>query len=121
MKRQQRILGAFGLLAVVLGFIGKGFYRDYVNVHQVNDCGIAGFLPSYFYVLGFSLLLLLRPNKYPLLLIALVTLASVLFELYQWEQSGNFDLYDTLASIAGGFTAGWIVLGFKTNHASPKS
>ena len=120
MKRQQRNLAAFGLLAVILGFTGKAFYRPHIAANNMEDYGIAGFLPSYFYVIGFSLLLLVRPNRYPLLLIALVALASVLFELYQWEQSGNFDLYDTLASIAGGFTAVWIVLGVKTGPTSPK-
>ena len=113
MSKQPRIFGLIGLLAVLLGFIGKAFYREYVIANRINEHGIAGFLPSYFYVIGFSLLLLLRPTRYPVLLITAVTLASVLFELYQWDQSGNFDLYDILASIAGGLTAIGIALRAK--------
>ncbi len=66
---------------------------------------MAGFLPSYFYVIGLSLLLLIRPTQYPKIIIGIVTAASILFELKQWNTSGNFDLPDMLASIAGGLTS----------------
>jgi len=109
MKSQQRVFGLLGLLAVLLGFVGKAFYREYIIDNRIDDYGIAAFLPSYFYVIGFSLLLLLRLTKYPVLVVITVTLASVFYELYQWEQSGSFDLLDIMASMAGGLTAIGIV------------
>ena len=90
---------------MVIGFLSKTLYRDFVNLNGINDFGIAGFLPSYFYVLGFSLLLLMRPTEYAKIFIFIVTLASILFELKQWNSTGKFDANDMLASIAGGITA----------------
>jgi hypothetical protein len=97
--------GAIGLLATILGFLGKAFYRDYILSNSINDWGIAWFLPSYFYVVGFSLLLLIKPTKYSVLIISIVTLASILFEIKQYFSTNFFDVKDILASIAGGLTA----------------
>lgn len=105
MANKNITLGIIGLLATVTGFLGKVFYRDYININGINDYGFAGFLPSYFYVLGFSLLLLVRPNKHPKLIIIIVTVASILFELKQWNSTGNLDVKDILASIIGGITS----------------
>ena len=105
MIRQHRILGIIGLLAVIIGFLGKAIYRDFINFNDINDFGIAGFLPSYFYVIGFALLLLIKPTKHSKMIVLVVTIASVLFELKQWNSTGIFDLKDILASIAGGITA----------------
>ena len=105
MIRQHRILGIIGLLAVITGFLGKSIYRDFIKFNNINDFGIAGFLPSYFYVIGFALLLLIKPTKHSKMIVLVVTVASVLFELKQWNSTGIFDLKDILASIAGGITA----------------
>ena len=105
MTRKSRMYGLIGLLFIIAGFLGKTVYRDFVNVNRINDYGFAGFLPSYFYVLGFSLLLLIRPTSYPKLIISIVTLASILFEIKQWLSTQFFDLNDIIASIAGGITA----------------
>lgn len=110
MKPENIKIGVIGLFAVVSGFLCKAFYRNYININKIDDYGVAGFLPSYFYVVGFSLLLLIRPTKIPKTIVLIVTAASILFELKQWKSSGNFDLQDILASIAGGLTA---ILVFK--------
>jgi hypothetical protein len=99
------LYGITGLLSVIFGFLGKTVYRDFIISKNVNDYGIAGFLPSFFYVIGFSLLLLIRPVRFPVIIIAVVTFASVLFELNQYGSTGQFDIRDTLASIAGGIVA----------------
>ena len=104
MARKNRIFGLIGLLAVVIGFLSKTIYRNFVNLNGINNYGIAGFLPSYFYVLGFALLLLIKPTKYTKLIVLIVTLGSILFELKQWKSTGKIDLNDILASIAGGIT-----------------
>lgn len=109
MTKQSKLFGIIGFIAVVLGFTGKTCYRDYVNLSGMNDFGIAGFLPSYFYVLGFSLLLLIRPTKFPKLIISVVTIASILFEVKQFVSTSNLDLKDIMASIAGGLTGIFIL------------
>lgn len=90
---------------MILGFAGKTVYRDFIRLNNISDFGISGFLPSLFYVAGFSLLLLMRPVKYPAVIIAIVTTASLLFELKQFGSTGHFDIKDSLASIAGGIIA----------------
>ena len=105
LKTENVKFGAIGLLAVVIGFMGKAFYRNFIYINEIDDYGLAGYLPSYFYVLGFSLLLLIRPTKHPKAIILIATAASILFELKQWNSTGNFDLKDILASIGGGLTA----------------
>jgi len=105
MTKQSRIFGLIGFLFILAGFLGKTVYRDYINLNRINDYGIAGSSPSYFYVAGFSLLLLIRPTRFPTLIIAIVTLASILFEIKQWISTQIFDVNDIIASIAGGITA----------------
>lgn len=105
MAKKSITYGIIGLLATILGFLGKAFYRDYILSNSINDWGIAWFLPSYFYVIGFSLLLLVKQTKYPLLIIFIVTMASILFETKQYFSTNFFDVKDILASIAGGLTA----------------
>jgi hypothetical protein len=85
--------------------MAKTIYRDFIYINNINDYGIAGFLPSYLYVAGFSLLLLMRPMRQPAILISIVTFASVLYEVKQFSSSGLFDLRDAIASVAGGVTA----------------
>jgi hypothetical protein len=105
MRKENRIVGLIGFFSVIIGFLSKAIYRDFININEINDFGIAEFLPSYFYVLGFSLLLLMRPTNYAKAFILIVTLASILFELKQWTSTGKFDAKDIFASIAGGITA----------------
>jgi hypothetical protein len=112
---QNKIYGLMGLIATVIGFLGKAYYRDYINSKGIDDFGIAGFLPSYFYVLGFSLLLLIRPTKHPILIISIVTIASVLFEFKQYHSSSNLDFSDIFASVGGGITAILISLLIERN------
>ena len=109
MKKKKVIFGLIGLAAVILGFLGKLFYREYVYSHGINDFGIADTLPSYFYVVGFALLLLLQTSDFPQITIGAVTIASILFETKQFYSKGVFDAPDVLASVAGGITAAIVV------------
>lgn len=105
MLKESKIVGLIGLLFTIAGFLGKSVYRDFVYSNHVNDYGFAGFLPSYFYVVGFSFLLLIRPTQFPKSIIAIVTIFSLLFEVKQWISSQVFDFYDCIASLIGGITA----------------
>ena len=92
-----------GILFVVIGFLAKVFYREYINSHGIDDLGLAGSLPSFLYVIGFSQILQIRPIKYPSLVILVVTIGSIIYEFKQ--QSSNLaglDVNDIIASIVGG-------------------
>ena len=105
MNRRIKNFGIVGFISTLCGFVAKAFYRDYVTMNKINDSGIAGFLPSYFYVLGFSQLLLIRETKYPISVILIVTLASTGFEFMQYHSSGLLDIPDIVASVFGGITS----------------
>ena len=118
--RINGLYGIIGLLSVILGFLSKTIYRDYINLNEINDLGVAGSLPSYFYVVGFTLLLLIKPNKYPKILVLIVTLGSVLYELMQSGSTGKLDVNDILASIAGGLTVLVLLIMVKKRHELKK-
>ncbi|MBP6795896.1 MAG: hypothetical protein KA143_12615 [Saprospiraceae bacterium] len=99
---QQWQAAAIGLIFVCIGFMAKVFYREYIYSHHINDFGMADWLPSFFYVIGFSYLLMVSQVIAPLLITVIVTIASILFEIKQCFTSGKFDWPDILASLAGG-------------------
>jgi len=120
MSIKSRIFGVIGLISTIIGFSGKAFYRDFINANGIYDYGIAGFLPSYFYVLGFSLLLLIRPAKHPIVDVVIVTIASIFYEIKQYFSSGLLDLPDIVASIGGGLTAILIIILIERKYSSEK-
>ena len=91
-----------GIVFIVLGFIGKVFYREYINSHGIDDFGIAGSLPSFMYVIGFSQLLQIRPIKYSWLVVLVVTVGSIIYEFKQSSGSATLDMNDIIASVLGG-------------------
>ena len=100
---QKNLTFAFlGIVNVIIGFIAKAFYRPYAYNSGFEDFGLADALPSFFYVIGLSLLLLLSDVKYPWLVIILVTLGSVGYEFMQSLTTGTIDSRDLVASFAGG-------------------
>jgi len=110
-----------GILFVVIGFLAKVFYREYINSNGIDDFGLAGSLPGFFYVIGFSQLLQIRPIKYPPLVILVVTLGSIIYEFkQQMSNSGVLDINDIIASILGGAISLLILYivekRFKTNE-----
>ena len=99
-----------GVVVVVIGYIAKVFYRDYIISHGIDDFGLAGSLPSFLYVIGFSQILQIRPIKYPALVMIVVTLGSVVYEFKQYYLSDNIDVNDIVASILGGVVSYLILL-----------
>lgn len=93
--------GFIGLLAVVTGFIAKTLYRPYAYQHELIDYGIANSAPSFFYVIGFSQLLLIKSNSHPKTVILLVTIGSVAYEVFQSRHQA-LDITDIIASLFGG-------------------
>lgn len=104
MERKNIIFGIVGFISVVFGFIAKGFYRPYVSTNEINDFGFADCVPSLFYVIGFSLLLLMKPNKYGWLVIVVVTLGSLAYEGMQ-SSNRSLDINDIIASLIGGIVS----------------
>ncbi|MDD2798640.1 MAG: hypothetical protein PHV20_08625 [Bacteroidales bacterium] len=105
LSSSQRFYAIVGLTAVILGFASEAFYRDFIYSNQIDDFGFANFLPSYFYVIGFSQLLLIQLSRFSRWIILSVTLASVGYEFMQFAHSTAFDLGDSLASIVGGISS----------------
>ncbi|WKK66260.1 hypothetical protein [Lutimonas zeaxanthinifaciens] len=90
-----------GVLSVIAGFIAKTIYRPYVYEYQINDFGLADGAPSFFYVIGFSQLLLVKKFRYPWLVILVIVTGSLAFEFWQMRNR-PLDLIDTGMSILGG-------------------
>lgn len=102
MEEKHKASFLIGIIIVVIGFLAKNFYREYINSHGIDDFGLAGSLPSFLYVIGFSQILQIRPIKYPVLVILVVTLGSIIYEFKQSYRSGTLDINDIVASILGG-------------------
>jgi hypothetical protein len=114
MKELRLKNGIIGVAAVLLGFIAKAVYRPYVYAHELTDYGIADSAPSFFYVIGFSQLLLVSKHTRGWVIILLVTSGSILFEVMQ-SGHGHLDLSDIVASILGG-AASWFLLKASKCH-----
>ena len=112
-----------GIVFIVLGFIGKVFYREYINSHGIDDFGIAGSLPSFMYVIGFSQLLQIRPIKYPWLVVLVVSAGSIIYEFKQSSGSATVDINDIIASVLGGAVSLFIlyIVGRKYKNKNSSS
>ena len=113
MTKNKRLYFIIGFLSVILGFLGKIIYRPFIYSNNIADLGFANSLPSLFYVFGFSFLLFINQFVKAYIIIIIVTLASILFELYQFWRTDNFDLSDVVFSILGGVLAIFLYLILK--------
>jgi hypothetical protein len=102
LEEKHRLSFLIGLGFVIAGFLAKTYYRDYINSNGIDDFGLTGSLPSFMYVIGFSQLLMIRPVKYPALIVLVVSFSSVIYEFKQFYISGIPDTNDIIASVAGG-------------------
>jgi len=109
MNVKQKTSFITGLVFVIIGLLAKSVYRNYINSHGIDDFGLAGSLPSFLYVIGFSQLLQISSFRYPALWIPVVTLGSVIFEFKQYYSSGTLDIRDIIYSLAGG-VASYLIL-----------
>ena len=104
MKEINKFHFITGILSVIAGFIAKTLYRPYVYNNQIEDFGLADGAPSFFYVIGFSQLLLVKKFKHPWLVILFVTAGSVAYEFWQMSHR-SFDFIDIGMSILGGISS----------------
>lgn len=104
MNKKQRIAGLVGVVFTITGFTVKVLYYYYGNY----NFRLADALTTIFLVVGFSQLLLIKPILRPGITIAVVTLASFLFEIREYYSYGIADYENIAASIAGGIISYFI-------------
>ena len=102
MEEKNRTSFLTGLVFVILGWLANSVLRDFISRNGINDFGITGSLPSFLFVIGFSLVILIKSFRYPALVILALCIVAVLYEVKQYYISGNFDISNCIASIAGG-------------------
>lgn len=91
-----------GLAFLLIGFVVKVFYLRHIDSIGLNEFGLAGSLPSFLGVIGFSQLLQIRPIKYPSLVMIVVTAGSIIYEYKKSFESGTLNVNNIVASIVGG-------------------
>ena len=109
----QKACFSAGLIATIIAFVMKAFYRPYIVANHLYDFGLADHSPSLFYVAGFSLLLLIRWYPKVYLTTLMVTFASIGYEFMQFKKTEILDTGDIIASIAGGIITLLIVKSLK--------
>jgi len=98
---QKRPLIIIGLAAAFLGFASKLVYRPWVLENRVEDYGMAGSAPSFFYVMGACLLIAAFSQKHPTKNMVYAAAGATVYELEQYYTSMVFDFNDMLATGIG--------------------
>lgn len=98
---KKRTLLIIGAIAALIGFASKLAYRPWIINNQVDDYGIQGFAPSFFYVVGACLLMAGFSNKDHLKNMVWAAVGATMYELEQYYTSMVFDYKDLLATGIG--------------------
>lgn len=107
-KHRTSFLIGFGILLV--GFLTRFVFHSFIIGHGIDDFGLAAWLPRFLYVIGFSQILLIRPIKYPPLVMVVVAIGSIVYEYKKFYLSGKLDISVIVASILGGVISYLILL-----------
>jgi len=91
-----------GIVFVTIGFFVKVFYRDFISNNETGVMSWADTLSCFLYVIGFSQIFLIKPFKYPSLVILFVVVGSIINEYKISFRTGMIDVNDIIASVAGG-------------------
>ena len=110
MEEKQRTSFLIGFMILLAGFLTRFVLRSFIIGHGIDDFGLAVWLPRFFYVIGFSQILLIRPIKYPPLVMVVVAIGSIVYEYKQSYLSGKLDISIVIASILGGLVSYLILL-----------
>lgn len=93
-----------GITCTILGFLSK-VIREYIYDNNVNDYGVFGSLPSFFYIVGliFLIIAIFKVNieNRGIGLIVCVTLGALVYEVEQLFSSRVFDIKDVIATVVG--------------------
>jgi hypothetical protein len=106
-------------IALILGFLSKLVYRDFIYSNNLNDFGLADSLPNFFAVFGiaFASLTFNKNRKANISFWFFLSSASsmIVYEFTQIFFGGVFDVKDIIASIFGSiFAFGVFLFLFKT-------
>lgn len=91
----------YGSIAAVLGFASKLLYRPWIVSNALNDYGVQGFAPSFFYVAGACLLVVGFSSKNQVKNMLYAAAGATVYELEQYFTSMTLDFKDLLATAAG--------------------
>lgn len=91
-----------GIVFLILSFLANSVYHDYSNKNAPDLFRFASSLSCLFYVIGFSLVFLIKSFHYPSLVILAVSLISIVNEMKQFRVSGTLDVNNIVASLIGG-------------------
>ena len=96
-------------IALILGFLSKLVYRDFIYSNNLSDFGLADSLPNFFAVFGiaFASLTFSKNRKANISFLFFLNSASsmIAYEFTQIFFGGVFDVKDIIASIVGSIFA----------------
>lgn len=102
---QESLPAAFtGVAALSLSFVIRQFFRPYLLAHFINDHAISRWMPSFFFVTGLSMLLMVfRRYRFEIVPI-LVTIGTLVYQMGHYVLTGIPDRESLVATLlAGGF------------------
>ncbi len=105
MEPKNRTSLLIGIVFLVLSFLANSVFHDYLNKNSPDLFRFAGSLTCLFYVIGFSLVFLIKTFSYPSIVILVVSFISIINEIKQFLASGILDINNIVASLIGGVIA----------------
>ena len=105
MESKNRTSLLIGFIFLIMSFLANSIYHNHLNNYGSDLFRFAGSLPCLFYVIGFSLVFLIKTFSYPSIVILVVSLLSIINEIKQFRAAGIVDVNNIVASIIGGVIA----------------
>jgi len=100
-NNQKQTFILFGSVTALLGFGSKLIYRPWALENKIEDYGIAGSAPSFFYVMGACLLIAGFSQKHSIRNMVYAAVRATAYELEQYYSSMIFDFNDIVATGIG--------------------
>ena len=105
MESKNRTSLLIGIAFLILSFLANSIYHNYLNNNGSDLFRFASSISCLFYVIGFSLVFLIKTFSYPSIVILVVCLISIVNEIKQFLASGILDVNNIVASLIGGVIA----------------
>ena len=105
MEPKNRTSLLIGIVFLILSFLANSVFQDYLNKNSPELFRLAASLTCLFYVIGFSLVFLIKTFSYPSIVILVVSLISIINEIKQFLASGILNINNIVASLIGGVIA----------------
>ncbi|MEI6140663.1 MAG: hypothetical protein WCP85_15445 [Mariniphaga sp.] len=105
MESKNRTSLLIGIVFLIMSFLANSIYHNHLNNNGPDLFRFTGSLSCLFYVIGFSLVFLIKTFSYPSIVIVVVSLISIINEIKQFQASGILDVNNIVASLIGGVIA----------------